>query len=349
MTKFPVDVSVVIVAHNRINTLPVTLNSLRAAGCPVEKISVVDVASTDGTMDWMRSWLPGIRALRLEANDGPNPGRNLGLTSASEPYVLLMDADVMVEPDTVPMLRSVMAEDANIGIASPVVVYADRPEIIQYAGTNLHFLCEAVNPWQGRSVQERGTAIQDIGVASANALLVSREAARKIGLFDERYFMGKEDGDFTFRMRLAGHRIVEVPQARIRHDVTKRGTGLYYYQLRNRWYLMLKNYQLRTLVFLAPVLVFHELLQLSLLSVKGHSLTYLKAITGLIKMLPGLRAERMAVSRIRVRPDCEVLMSGTMVMREDLLSNEVARKGKAFYEKILAAYWDFFKGNTSTR
>src|SRR5262249_16128775 len=340
MTKFPDDVSVVIVAHNARAHLPTTLDSLKEADCFQEQITVVDVASTDDCRDWLKLEWPGVRVLRLDSNEGPNPARNIGITSATTPYVFLMDADAIVEPDAVPLLRSAMAGDPSIAIGSPIVVYAKRPDIIQYAATDLHFICEAVNPWQGRSVHARGIEARDIGIASGNALLISRVAALQVGLFDERYFMGKEDADFTHRIKLSGYKIMEVPWARVLHNAKPRGNALFYYQIRNRGHFMLKNYQLRTLVLLMPALLLHEFLQIALLTYKGHGITYLKAILGLIKMLPHLPADRAKVARFRVRQDCEVLVSGPTVVREDLQSNSFFRKSKAAYDKILHAYWN---------
>ncbi len=339
MPAFPADVSVAIVAHNAAATLPEAIGSLRRAGCPLARIIVVDVASTDGTAEWLARQYPEIRIHRLPDNRGPSPGRNVGLKEAPTPYVLLMDADVTVEENTVAELRSVMAADPSIAIASPVVVHADRPDTIQYAGTALHFICEAVNPWLDRPLAERGTEPQDLGVASTCALLIVKDVALQVGLFDERYFIGKEDGDFTHRVRLAGYRIVELPTARVRHRSRPRSTWLFYYQIRNRWHFMLKNYEWRTLVAILPVLAVHELVQCLVLVGKGHGWTYLKAVAGLLRMLPALPADRALVKRIRVLPDAAVLSAGPIVARSDLVGGPILGRAKVAYERFLTAYW----------
>ena len=165
MPDFPSDVAVAIVSHNNLGPLPKTLESLAAAGCPQSQIAVVDVASTDGTGDWLRANWPGITQHRLEKNDGPSPGRNVGILRAEKPFVFLMDADVFIRPDTVQLLKAEMDRDANIKIGSPIVVHASRPDVIQYAGGALHYICEAVNPWMDRPLAERGSEPMDIGAA----------------------------------------------------------------------------------------------------------------------------------------------------------------------------------------
>lgn len=339
MTEFPGDVDVAIVAHNNLAALPATLASLADAGCPPDRMTVVDVASTDGTGEWLaRNWAR-VRVRRLNRNDGPSPGRNVGITEASRRFVLLMDADVRVRPDAVQLLHAAMIDDPEIKIGSPIVVHADRPEVIQYAGGALHYICEAVNQWGDRALADRGQAPLDVGVASTNALLLDRNAAIDVGLFDERYFIGKEDGDFTHRVKMAGHKIWELPQAIVFHNSRPRGSWLFYYQIRNRWHFILKNYQIRTIVCLIPPLLIYEPLQALILVAKGHGWTYLRALAGLIKMLPALPRDRALARRIRRRPDRDLLVSAPIVVRGDLATSIVIRNGKRLYERFLDGYW----------
>lgn len=341
MVTFPDDVSVAIVNFNGRQRLPYTLEALQTAGCPLGQVTVIDNASHDGSREWLEACWPQVKVVALEENNGPNPARNAGLITARTPYVLLMDDDIMVDAATIPMLRAYMAQDSKVAITSPVILYADRPNIILYSGTELHFMCEAVNLTQGRVVDDCEQDPHEIGVAPGGALLVKREAAIKVGLFDERYFIGKADGDFSQVIRIAGYKILGIPQARVIHNGEARGSKRYFYQIRNRWYFMLKNYQLRTLLLLLPVFLFHEALQFGMLAAKGHALTYLKAFFGLLRMLPAIPAERRRIAGLRVRPDWELLVSGPVLVSDNLLTNALFRRGKAAYDRLLDAYWSF--------
>jgi hypothetical protein len=341
LTTFPADVCVAIVAHDNRDKLAATFASLDAAHCPRGAIRLVDVASTDGTADWVKSAYPGVLIERLDRNDGPSPGRNVGITLAPEPYVFLMDADVQVFPDTIQRLRAAMAADPAAKIGSPIVVHASAPDRIQYADGSLHFICEAINPWLDRPLAERGSDERNIGVAPTCGLLLDRAAAIEVGLFDERYFIGKEDGDFTHRTRLAGYKILEPPDALVLHQSRPRGTWLFYYQIRNRWHFMLKNYEWRTLVLILPCLLIHEPLQLVLLHVKGHGRVYWKAVGGLIGLLPTLGRDRALMRRIRAVPDAALLKADALIIRDDLAGSGLARAAKGAYEGFLKGYWRF--------
>ena len=336
---FPQDVDVAIVSHNCVGILPATLASLAAAGCPPDQITVVNVASTDGTREWLARVWPNVRVRQLERNDGPSPGRNVGITEASRRFVLLLDADVQILPDTVQRLHAEMRADSRIKVGSPIVVHANRPDVIQYAGGAMHFICEAINPWMDRPLAERGAAPSDISAAPTCGLLLDRQAAIDVGLFDERYFIGKEDGDFTHRICLAGYRILELPSALVLHQSRPRGTWLFYYQIRNRWHFMLKNYQWRTLLLISPCLLIHEPLQLVVLHLQGHGGVYWKSVVGLLRMLPDLPRDRALTARIRAVPDSALLKSDSLVIRGDLSRHPLVRLGKNAYESFLRGYW----------
>jgi len=84
---------------------------------------------------------------------------------------------------------------------------------------------------------------------SGGTMLVERDKALHIGLFDEDYFFGWEDADFSLRMTISGFKCLNVPQAVVYHKMKKRGLSKAFYQIRNRWYFILKNYSSRTLFF----------------------------------------------------------------------------------------------------
>jgi hypothetical protein len=148
---------------------------------------------------------------------------------------------------------------------------------------------------------------------------------------------------------MAGYTILEIPQARVLHRSRPRDSWLFYYQIRNRWHFILKNYQVRTIVCIAPALLIYEPLQCLLLVAKGHGRTYMRAVRGLVAMLPALRADRAIAQRIRARSDRELLVSGPMVVRDDLAASAMIRLGKRLYESFLDVYWTLLKRLVLTR
>jgi glycosyltransferase involved in cell wall biosynthesis len=149
-------VDVAVVAFNARDTLPRLLACLRASGAPDDRITIYDMASTDDLGAWLATEWPRVRVVRLPINNGPDPGRNLALRSATRPYLLLLDADAYVRPDVPARLRAALDPARKVGTTVPVVVHTNAPETIQYAGGSMHFICEAINPFLDRPLAERG-------------------------------------------------------------------------------------------------------------------------------------------------------------------------------------------------
>jgi hypothetical protein len=75
----------------------------------------------------------------------------------------------------------------------------------------------------------------------------------------------------------------------------------------------------------------------------------MRAVRGLVAMLPALRADRAIAQRIRARNDRELLVSGPMVVRDDLAASAMIRLGKRLYESFLDVYWTLLKRLVLTR
>lgn len=339
LAPFPDDVEVGVVAFNARDTLPRLLECLRQSGAPVDRITIYDMASTDDSPAWLAREWPGVGVTRLDSNNGPDPGRNLALRSATRPYLLLLDADAYVRPDMTARLRTTLDPARRIGTTVPVVVHTHEPGRIQYAEGSMHFICEAINPWLNRPLADRGSDAREIGVAPGVAYLIDVAVAHHIGLFDDRYFIGKEDGDFCHRLLIAGYRLVEDPLAIVEHRSKPRSAWLFPCQIRNRWHFLLKNYELRTLLLLAPALAIHEPIQLAVLVLKGHLGAYVKAVRGLLPWLATLRRERRDIAAMRRVHDRALYSAAPLVVRQDLVGGRAGSAFKRAYDGWLLLYW----------
>ncbi len=337
--QFPDDVEVAVVAFNARDTLPRLLACVHESGAPDDRITIYDMASTDDSPAWLAQAHAGVRVVRLPVNNGPDPGRNLALRSATRPYLLLLDADAYVRPDAAARLRAALDPAKQVGATVPVVVHTHDPETLQYAGGSMHFICEAINPFLDQPLANRGTDRRDIGAAPGVAYLIDVAVSRRIGNFDDRYFIGKEDGDFCHRLVMAGYRLVEDPLAIVEHRSKPRSAWLFPCQIRNRWHFLLKNYEIRTLLLIAPALAIHEPMQLVLLTLKGHLGAYLKAVRGLLPWLRTLPEERRAIQGRRVVRDRNLFIAAPLVVRQDLVGGPIGRGFKRAYDAWLRRYW----------
>src|SRR5207237_8032674 len=97
---------------------------------------------------------------------------------------------------------------------------------------------------------------EEVLLASGSAALYRRAMLEGIGLFDEDFFLYCEDTDLGLRARWAGWKCLYAPQAVVHHHYSHtagRATPLKaYYVERNRLFLLVKNFPLRSLM-LAPL------------------------------------------------------------------------------------------------
>jgi GT2 family glycosyltransferase len=216
-----------------------TLACLRSlAGENVEAI-VVDNASEDGSADAVAQELPAVELIRNERNLGYAEGMNVGIRRALErgaDAVLLLNNDVEVEPGATAALAAAID---GVGAVCPLITFAGDPSTVWYAGASF-------DPKRGYNGRHRGygrpaaefSEPVETDRACGAAMLIPRSSFDLVGLLDEKLFAYQEDTDWSLRAREAGLRLLVVPAARIRHQVsaTTGGEGsptALYYSVRN--------------------------------------------------------------------------------------------------------------------
>jgi GT2 family glycosyltransferase len=206
-----------------------TLACLRSLEGEGAEVIVVDNASEDGSADAAAA--TGAEVIRNERNLGYAGGMNVGIRAALErgaDAVLLLNNDVEVEPGAVAALAAM----EGTGAVCPVVVFADDPARVWYAGADF-------DPRRGYNGRHRTepTATVTERICGA-AVLIPRATIERLGSFDEQLFAYVEDADWSLRVRDAGLPLLVTPTARVRHQVSASTGGegspdALYYSVRN--------------------------------------------------------------------------------------------------------------------
>ena len=257
-----------------------------------------------------------------------------------------MDADVHVQPDTIQRLRD---GDGRRSARSRSAARSSCTRALPTRFSTPAAACtssakRSTRGWTGRS-PTRGTARAGHRRRRRPAACCSiAQAAIDVGLFDERYFMGKDDGDFTHRMRIAGYRILELPDALVLHDSRPRSDWLFYYQIRNRWHFMLKNYQWRTLICDPAVPRGSRAAAAAGAACEGARRDLLEGGRRPDRDAPGAAARsRRGEARSASVPDGALLRrrSADRPRRSD--DADRAARQRTWYEAWLAAYWSLLR------
>jgi len=179
------------------------------------EVVVVDNGSTDGTVELGTERFPRTRFVRLPENAGFGRAVNRGVEAAKTDVVVLINNDVVCEPDFLERLLEPL-HDESVAMVAGVLLQHDRPQLVDSAGIELDTTLRSWDAAWNRPVPELAGAPEPVGPCGGAAAFRTL-AFREVGGFDEAFFAYWEDVDLALRLRLAGHRCVRAPDARALH------------------------------------------------------------------------------------------------------------------------------------
>jgi len=214
--------SVIILSYNSKKDLERLLPSVFSSRCVyVFEVIVVDNGSTDGTVERLQTTNYKLQTIQ-NANTGFASGNNLGIKQSSGKYVLLLNPDTKLEPDTFQVMLDFMEQHPEVGISGPKIVKPD--------GTlDLAARRRFPNPWNSfkrlflldrsnynyTDIDENLS--MEVGSVVGAFLLIRKSVIEKIGLLDESFFMYGEDLDWCWRCKEAGSKVWYYPKTSITH------------------------------------------------------------------------------------------------------------------------------------
>ena len=127
-----VKVFVIIVSYKGHRWYERCFSSLRESSVPVKTI-VIDNASNDGTIEYIKDHFPEILLIESKENLGFGKANNLGLRYALDhgaDYAFLLNQDAWIEPDTLQKLIEIHSRHLEYGIIGPVQTNADKTRVL---------------------------------------------------------------------------------------------------------------------------------------------------------------------------------------------------------------------------
>lgn len=221
-------VVIVVLNWNRREDSAECLESLRAVMYPRHKVLLVDNGSVDDSVTFLRERFPDVTFVENGRNLGFAEGSNVGIRLALEmgaDFVLLLNNDTTVEADFLTKLVAAARGDRSIGVVGPRINNYYRRNRVAFAGGRLTMLWGW--SWHvGNHRKDRGqfTGLIDEDYQTGAAMMISREALAKVGMFDADYVSYCEDCDLCLRVRAADFRVVCCRDALIYHKIS-RSTG----------------------------------------------------------------------------------------------------------------------------
>jgi hypothetical protein len=194
---------------------------------------VIDAASSDGTAEAVARAFPSVRLLPSSENLGFTRGNNRALRIARGRHLLLLNPDTVVRAGAIELMARYLDAHPDVGAVGPKLLFPDGTvqESRYRFPTRLTAFVEGtvLQRWLGESqvvrdfhLRDRSSdEVQDVDWLYGACVMVRREAARQVGLFDEGFFMYSEEVDLCRRIRGGGWRIVYLPTPEVVHHEGK--------------------------------------------------------------------------------------------------------------------------------
>jgi GT2 family glycosyltransferase len=247
MSDSPLVISVILNTNRREDTLA-CLESLRRNTYPRQQVIVLDNASTDGSVEAIRSEFPHVHLIQLEDNQGYAGNNNVGIRAALDlqaDWVLVLNEDTLLADDCLEQLVKHAHPDPEIGIAGPLVYHHSEPAVIQSAGGKLGANWESIHIAQNEPDVGQFSRPRRVDWISGCALMVRREVIEQVGMLEARFFYYWEETEWCLRARRAGWEVVHIPSARLWHKGVQRdyqpSPNVTYYSTRNRLFMLQKH------------------------------------------------------------------------------------------------------------
>jgi len=225
-----VDLTVSLISHNNKKDLELLLPSLFLALSGINaEVLLIDNCSDDSTVDFIRHNYPEIFLRKNKSKLGYGANHNQNLAIAKGRYALLMNSDMILTPESLPLLLKFMDNNSDIGIVTPKILNEDGT--LQYLNKRYptlldlflrrflpakfkHLFKKRLEYYEMRDVGY--DSILDVPFVSGAFMFSKTDVIKAINGFDERFFMYFEDIDLCRRVQKT-HGTVYYPDAVVTH------------------------------------------------------------------------------------------------------------------------------------
>ncbi len=207
-------IRVVVLNWNGRRWLDGCLSALAAQTRPADEIVVVDNASSDDSVAYLRARWPQVTVVALDENLGFAEGNNRGAAGARTDALVFLNNDTEAEPGWLAALEA--AARPPYALVASRIVFLDRPDVIDSAGDGYLRCGGGFKRGHGQPAAAFAESREVFGVCGA-AFLVRRDLFERLGGFDPAFFMVYEDVDLSYRARMRGARVWYAAGAIVRH------------------------------------------------------------------------------------------------------------------------------------
>ena len=187
-------------------------------------VYVADNASTDQSLEMLKTHFPEVRQICLEKNWGFAEGYNQALRQVEATYYLLLNSDIEVTHHWLTPMIEYLDSHPEVAACQPKLLSIIDKDRFEYAGASGGYLDRLGYPFCRGRIFETVEADNgqydystDILWATGAALMIRSKDYWEAGGLDSRFFAHNEEIDLCWRLRIRGRRIVCLPESYVYH------------------------------------------------------------------------------------------------------------------------------------
>lgn len=194
-----------------------------------KEIFVIDNDSRDGTPEMIMANYPEVTMIALPRNRGFAQANNLALKQSRGQYIFLLNPDTKIQPGFFKTILEYLNNHPEVALLGPRILNADLsqqasirrfPDLV----SQILVLLKLTKLWPRNKFLKKYLAVdfdynreQVVEQIMGAAMIVTREAYEKIGLFDEKFFLWLEEVDYCKRAKDLGLVNKYLPTASLIH------------------------------------------------------------------------------------------------------------------------------------
>lgn len=194
------------------------------------EIIVIDNASTDGSVQYLKEKIPHIKMISLEKNIGFAAANNIGVKNSIGEYILFLNPDVIIEKDTIHTILEYIENSKTCGIVSAKLVLENgKIDDACHRGfptpwnafchfSGLSKLFSKFKLFTGYSLNYLNKeTIHEVDSVSGAFMMIKRKVGDTCNWWDEDYFWYGDDLDICYRVKKNGWKIIYNPSVKALH------------------------------------------------------------------------------------------------------------------------------------
>lgn len=294
-------ISVVIVSYNSGRHLYRCLTALQKQNFESFEAIIVDNASGDTSLAQAQRLVKGdkrFRFIKNKENMGFAAANNQAAAIAKGTWLSLLNPDAFPKRNWLTQFKKAMERYPEFTVFGSTQIVADDHKMLDGSGDMYYFLGI---PYRSNFMRPLTDLPEDSEVFGpcAAASFYLKAAFDEVGGFDESFFCYCEDVDLAFRLRLLGHRCMQLKSAQVYHvgsAISSTISGFAtYHSVRNRIWVFMKNMPYIPMLALFPIFIVLQAYMSLRFAVSGDTVASFRGLRDGFLGIPSIMEDRKAL------------------------------------------------------